>query len=143
MIEKADPRIRAVAIPVIAGIVVIGLVLIVTADAWRSAAIDWVLRDPSQSHSRAVALSIALAASAIVPVLAAAAYLWRFGGRVLRDGRFPPRRARLLVDMVVEEGEEAQRRGRMLQVLAIALGVAGLVFAVMFWRLIVLTGAKR
>jgi hypothetical protein len=103
VIEKADPRLRAVVMPAITAIVAIGLVLAASADTWRSAVIDWVLRDPAQSRSRAVAVSIALAAAVLVPVVAMAAYLWRFSARVMRDRRFPPRGTRLIVDMIVQE----------------------------------------
>ena len=143
MIDKADPRMRAMVIPAAVALVVIGVVLIVSADSWRAALLDWVVRDPARSRSRAVGLSMALAGAVIVPVLAAAAYLWRFGVRVMRESRFPPRGARLIVDMVVAEGEEAQRRGRMLQIMAIGLGATSVAFAIMFLRLIVLTNPHR
>ncbi len=143
MIEKADPRLRAVVIPAVLALVVSGVVLIAAADTWRSALIDWVARDPARSRSRSVAVSMALAAAVIAPVLAAAAYLWHFGVRVARDRRLPPRGMRLVVDMVVQEGDEAQRRGRMLQVLAVSLGTTTVIFAIMFWRLIMLTNPDR
>jgi hypothetical protein len=104
--------------------------------------IDWVMQDPARSRSRAVTVSIALAAAVVLPVLGAAAYLWRFGIRTVRDQRFPPHGTLVLVDTVILEGAEAQRRGRMLQALAFGLGATGVVFAIMFWRLIVLTAAR-
>ena len=131
---------------VIAGMVaaaVIGALLISFADSYRQALIEWVQSDPARSRSRAVTVSMALAAVVVLPVLGAAVYLWRFSAHVLRDRRFPPSGALLIVDTVVLEGAEAQRRGRLLQALAIGLGAIGLVFAIMFWRLIVLTGPAR
>src|SRR5881409_1538832 len=104
MIEKANPRARAVAIAGMLAIVVIGVVLIGSADFYRSAVIDWIARDPARSRSRAVSVSVALAAAVILPALGASAYLWRVGVRVVRDERFPPRDTMLIVDMLVVEG---------------------------------------
>ena len=65
------------------------------------------------------------------------------GVRVVRDRRFPPFGAWLIVDTVILEGIEAHRRGRMLKGLAIALAVTSTLLAVLFWRLIVLTTPPR
>jgi hypothetical protein len=127
---------------VIAGIVVasvMGAVLISFADSYRPVLIDWVVRDPARTRSRAVAVSIALAALVVLPVLGAAVYLWRFGTRILRDRRFPPSGARLIVDTVVLEGAEAEQRGRLLRALAVGLGATGVVVSIMFLRLIMMT----
>jgi hypothetical protein len=139
VIEKADPRIRALVVTALAAIAAIGVVFIASADTWRSAVTDWVLRDPARTRSRAVGVTVAVAGAVIVPVAGMAAYLWRFSAGVMRDRRFPPHGTRLIVDMIVQEGEEALRRGRILHLLALGLGATSLVFAIMFWRLIMMT----
>jgi hypothetical protein len=143
VIDRADDRVRVLVIAGIVTLVLIGLVIVVVADPARTALIGWILRDPAQSRSRAVTVSIALAAAVILPVLGAAGYLWRFGVRVVRERRFPPAGTLLIADTLVIEGIEAQRRGRMLQAVAIGLAATSLVFTILFWRLIVLTNPAR
>jgi hypothetical protein len=143
MIEKADARARTIVIAAVVTVVLIGVVFLALGDSWRAALIAWILSDPARSRWRAVTVSIAMAAAVILPVVAAAVYLWRFGVRVVRDRRFPPFGTRLIVDMVILEGVEAHRRGRLLQALAIGLAVTSMLFAILFWRLIVLTNPAR
>jgi hypothetical protein len=139
MIDKADARGRTIVIAAVVTVVLIGVVILALGDSWRGALIAWILRDPAKSRSRVVFVSIALAAAVILPVVGAAAYLWRFGIRVVRDRRFPPLGSWLIVDTVILEGVEAHQYGRLLQALAIGLGASGVVLAIMFWRLMVLT----
>jgi hypothetical protein len=139
MIEKADARARTIVIAAVVTVVLIGVVILALGDSWRAALIAWILRDPAKSRSRVVFVSIALAAAVILPVVGAAAYLWRFGVRVVRDRRFPPLGTWLIVDTFIFEGVEAHQYGRLLQALAIGLGASGVVLAIMFWRLMVLT----
>jgi hypothetical protein len=143
VIDRADPRMRVAVIAGMAVATIVGAVFISFADALRPAVIEWVMRDPAGSRSRAVAISIGLAAMVVLPVLGAAVYLWRFSVRVLRDRRFPPLGALLIVDTVVLEGAEAQQRGRLLRALAIGLGAMAVAFAFMFLRLILMMSAPR
>lgn len=143
VIEKADARARTIVIAAVVTLVLIGGAIIAPADSWREALIAWILHDPARSRSRAVTVSIAMAAAVILPVAGAAVYLWRFGVRVVRDRRFPPFGTWLIVDTVILEGVEAHRRGRMLKGLAIALAVTSTLLAILFWRLIVLTTPAR
>jgi hypothetical protein len=143
VIEKADARARAIVIGVVLAMVVIGVAILALGDSWRAALIAWIMHDAARSRSRAVIVSCGLAAAVILPVLGGAVYLWRFGIRVVRGRRFPPSGTWLITDTVVVQGVEAQRRGWLLQALGIGLAVTSLVFAVLFWRLIVLTTPGR
>jgi hypothetical protein len=143
MIEKADARARTIVIAAVVTVVLIGVAILAPADSWREALIAWIMHDPARSRSRAVTVSIAMAAAVILPVVGAAVYLWRFGVRVVRDRRFPPFGTWLIVDMVILEGVEAHRRGRVLQALAIGLAATSMLFAILFWRLILLTNPGR
>ena len=143
VIEKADARARTIVMAAVVTVVLIGVVMLALGDSWRAALIARILRDPATSRSRVVTVSIAVAAAVILPVAGAAVYLWRFGVRVVRDRRFPPFGAWLIVDTVILEGIEAHRRGRMLKGLAIALAVTSTLLAILFWRLIVLTTPAR
>jgi hypothetical protein len=61
----------------------------------------------------------------VVPM---AIYLYRFGRRVVRQGRFPPPGTWLIVNTRLIEGERAVRRGRLVMTLAavlLALGLLG------------------
>jgi hypothetical protein len=138
VIEKADPRARIIVIAAFVALVLCGTAIIAFADAVRTVLVAWIASDAASARSRAVIVSIGLAAAVILPVAGIAAYLWRFGTRVVREARFPPRGARLVVDTLVIEGTEAHQRGRMLQTLAVVLGAISLVFMIAFLRLIVL-----
>jgi hypothetical protein len=142
VIEKADPRARIIVIAAFVALVLCGTAIIAFADAVRAVLVAWIASDAASARSRAVIVSIVLAAAVILPVVGIAAYLWRFGTRVVREARFPPCGATLIVDTMVIEGAEAHQRGRMLQVLAIGLSTISLLFMIAFLRLIALTSAR-
>jgi hypothetical protein len=78
-----------------------------------------------------------------VPLLALALYFWRWGGAIVRAGRFPPPGAEVVRDTPVRRGAAARRQGRLAQGFAAVVAVAAFVLALLGWRLIALLGAPR
>jgi hypothetical protein len=74
--------------------------------------------------------------AAMLPVAVLAVWLWVYGARVRRAGRFPPLGAKVLRDTPVLQGDAARLRGIALKVIGAFLGllVAGTLIAV--YRLI-------
>lgn len=66
----------------------------------------------------------------LLPLLLAAVWAWRLGGRVLEEGRFPPQGFKVVRDTVVFLGAQARLRGRLLQGLGVVFVAAG---SVMLW----------
>jgi hypothetical protein len=72
----------------------------------------------------------------LLPLVGFAMYLWRLGTRIVREERFPPEGTKVIRDVVVIHGDAARWRGRLAQVLGIALGAAGVIMIVLLWRLL-------
>lgn len=70
--------------------------------------------------------------AATLPVAVLAAWLWRFGGRVGRAGRYPPPGTKVIRDTPVFHGQSARLVGVAMRVLAAFLGLlsAGTLIAV-------------
>ncbi len=66
------------------------------------------------------------------------------GGGVLFGGagRYPPPGLRVVRDTPVVVGEAAGRRGRLLQVFAVVMGLAGLLLAFFLWRFVSLLESR-
>jgi hypothetical protein len=135
-IQKADAGARRRAATRAAGGVVAFLLLLAAVERYRLPLHDWLLSDPERFTQRLVLVSRAAAAALVLPLLGFALYLWAFGARVMRAGRFPPPGQRVIRDTQVLEGRAARARGRILKVLAACLGLAGTMFGLMFWRLV-------
>lgn len=67
-----------------------------------------------------------------------AVYCWRLGARIVRSSRFPPPGMRVIRDTVVLHGQQAWRRGRALQALAVILVLTVVGFSMVLWRLVAL-----
>lgn len=121
-IERADERIRTLAIVAFLVTLVVGTSAILALPYW----LDTLrLRPiPEAKRSLAAALAWSIGAACIV-ILAAAAHAWRLGARVRGASRFPPPGMRVIRDTVVLHGPVAGRRGTLLQALAVALVLCG------------------
>lgn len=69
------------------------------------------------------------------PLLAFAVFMWRLGRRVIGAGRYPPPSLRVVRDTPIVTGQDAVRRGKLLQWLAAGVGMAALVLALLLSRL--------
>lgn len=76
-----------------------------------------------------------LALASVVPMLFLSAYLWRLGARIVHSGVFPPPGMRVVRDTPVLLGRAAVRRGRLLKVLGLLAGAAGIGLVIVLWRL--------
>ena len=132
-IQKADPRARSKAAIVIAGGALLGATLILLGNKYRPAFEGWISQD---AYPRLRIAFAAVLAAFAGPMLAFAAYFWRAGSRVVRAGRFPVPGAAVVRDTVVLRGAAARRRGRMLQICAVALVLTAAVLCALLWRLV-------
>lgn len=71
----------------------------------------------------------------IVPLAVFAGWMWSFGGRVTRGGRFPPADALRWKSSRVLEGDAARSRGTLFRVFAATLGVLTVGLSWSLWRL--------
>lgn len=134
-IRRADPAVRRQLVLVLAVGACAGALLFVVFERYRIPLRDWILAEPGASARRAKLVFLLLAALLLAPLLAFSAYLWSFGGRVLRAREFPPPGLRVIRDTPVLTGERAVSRGRLLKVLALGFGLASVALGLLLWRL--------
>ncbi len=132
-IQKADPRARRRALLIVGAGTLVGVLLLATVDSGRPAFEAWVDAD---RHARSRLVAGALILLMAGPAIAMSVYLWRLGTQIVQSRRFPPPGRRVVRDTPVVIGEAAARAGRWLRILAVALGVSGLLLAVLLWRLV-------
>jgi hypothetical protein len=101
-------------------------------DSYRESLLGWVVADPSRGKITALLLIFALC---FVPALAAAAWMWSFGTRVVRGDRHPPEGTKLIHDTPVVRGAAARRHGRVYQALAGLFLLASLSMLWVLWQL--------
>jgi hypothetical protein len=130
--EKADPSIRLFAVVMVAAGTVIGGSLIALFQQFRPDLEGWVRQD---LHARTTLVLTGMAIATSGPLLALAACLWRFGQQIGRARRYPAPGMRAARDTTVVTGEVALRRGRLIQMFGVLLGVMSAVLAFMVWRL--------
>lgn len=132
-IQPADPGTRRRALLAAGAIAIAG---------WAAyfALQDWLARLPRSDPARMrESLECALvwgSWAAMLPVAVLAAWLWVYGARVRRAGRFPPPGAKVLRDTPVLLGDAARLRGMVLKVLAAFLGLLSAGTLVAVYRLI-------
>jgi hypothetical protein len=134
-IQEADPKARRIALAIVGGGALLGLVLLSVADRSRPQFEAWIRQD-FQTRLRITIAAMTLLTTG--PLLAFAGYFWRLGRQVVVAGRFPPGDLRMVRDVTVVTGEAAVRRGRYLQACGAFLGLAGLLLAFVLWRLVAL-----
>jgi len=100
---------------------------------------EWVMDDPSQIAERAKWLIVSLLLP-ILPMLVGCAHIWRLGGRVVAEQRFPPQGVSVIRDTLVVEAGAAVTRGRVMQVLSVVLAIACVLPPLVLWVLLVRLG---
>jgi hypothetical protein len=128
-VQRADPRLRMLVILAFLSTVVVGAGAIVALSHW----LDTLRHRPASQSNRILAAALAWSTgTAGVFLLALAGHVWRFGARARAASQFPPPGTRVIWDTVVHRGPAADLRGKLLQWLAVALGLSalGLVAAV-------------
>ena len=134
-VQRADPAARLQAVLFIVVGALVGVLLIVGFERYRSPLRDWLLSEPEQLAHRLRLLFLLSAVSVSAPLFGFATHLWSVSGRVLRAQQFPPPGHRVIRDTPILLGQAAISRGRTLKVLAVCLGVACALLWLLFWRL--------
>jgi hypothetical protein len=134
-IQKADLNARRKAILIVLVGAVIGSALVMTVQLNRSRIGTWLFahRGYFLEHPEVVALFFFVL---MFPVLASAAYQWRFAARTIAARRFPPPGAQVVRNTTVLSGETAVTRGRLLQALAGILALIGLLMPAAIWYIL-------
>ena len=84
----------------------------------------WIVRDPAKQIFRALVVLGVFCALLVSPPAGFGVYLWSFGRTVVRTKRFPPPGVAVIRDTPILQNQDAYRRGRLLQILAVLLFVA-------------------
>ena len=134
-IQKADPNAIRVAVAIVASATLLGIVAINVTDGFRSELAAWVRQDVGRRVPMVIAGVTLLT---VGPVLGVAGYLWCFGQRMIRTQRYPPEGFRMIRDTPIVTGHSAIRQGRVVTGLAAGIGVAGMLLAIVLWRVFLL-----
>jgi len=135
-ILRADRRLRVVAAITLLAIATLGAVSLSLVDAWLAQ----VERLPPAAGLRQLRSVLVWLAGIGVTLIAPVAYLWYFGSRVRMVRQFPLPGSRVLRDTVVLREEAAARRGKFIQLLAVALALCDAALLFLCWRLYFMLG---
>jgi hypothetical protein len=134
-VRRADPAARRPAVLLVVLGTVVGALLILGFERYRTQLRDWLVSEPGELARRVKLVFSLTAALLSAPLVAFAAYLWSLGAKVVRAGVFPPPGYRVIRDTPVITGPAAESRGRALKALALYLGVASAVLWLLLWWL--------
>jgi hypothetical protein len=123
-VQRADPAARQQTVRLVTLSALVGTVLIIGFERYRTPLRDWLVSEPEAMAHRVNLVFLLSAAVLSAPPLAFAIYLWSLGAKVLRARQFPPPGYRVIRDTPVIGGQAAVSRGRGFKVLALCLGVA-------------------
>ena len=116
------------------------LVLLAAVQEVLPAIIEWVRADPSPSADRARLVLFVIAALTAVPLIGAAAWLWRTGMRMRETSPDPAHTTMPVLDAASGSTGSAARRGRVLHICAVLLIGLAVWAVVLMWRLADLIG---
>jgi hypothetical protein len=134
-VRRADPAARRQAVRFLILGALVGTVLIVGFERYRTPVHDWLLSKPEELAHRVKLVFLLSAVVLSAPLLAFAVYLWSLGANVLRARQFPPPGYRVMRDTPVIGGRAAVSRGRAFKLLALCLGIASVLLWLLLWRL--------
>jgi hypothetical protein len=117
----------------------VGIAIIMLAQAYQPALLEWASSDPARMRPRAQMLIFLVGLIVIAPIVGFAAYIWRLGTRIMREERFPPEGMRVIRDVLVLRGAEARSRARLLRAFSITFFVLTVLMALTLLRLATLT----
>jgi hypothetical protein len=123
-VRKADPGARRQAVLLVMLGALVGTLLIVGFERYRTPLRDWFFSEPRELVHRAKLVFLLSATVLSAPLVALAVYLWSLDVKVLRAGQFPPPAYRVIRDTPVIGGQAAVLRGRVFKVLALCLALA-------------------
>jgi hypothetical protein len=134
-VQQADPGTRRVTLVCLVVFAGLGTGAFYLLDRYRQSLLSWFLAN--EPHVQVSILIVALL-MLFVPLLLLAAWIWKFGARVLRWSRHPPEGVKVIRDTRVTYGAAARLYGRLYHVLAALFVLAALSvlwFSWMLWRL--------
>jgi len=134
-VQQADPGTRRFAVACVVVAAALGAGALSLLDTYRQSLLSWFLANAP--HVRVSIIVVALLLL-LAPLLLMAAWVWKYGVRVVRDGRHPPNGVKVIRDTPVSYGAVAQLYGRFYQALAALFVLAALSllwFSWMIWRL--------
>lgn len=134
-VQRADPAARRQTVRFIVLSALVGTVLIVGFERYRTPLRDWLLAKPEELAHRVKLVFLLSVAVLSAPLLAFAFYLWSLGAKVLRARQFPPPGYRVVRDTPVMGGQAAVSRGRGFKVLALCFGIASALLWLLLWQL--------
>jgi hypothetical protein len=129
-IQRADDRIRKLAILALAVVLLGGAVLSVQFESWLIDVRSMPVESSRESFTRVFSWSVGMGTMVII---LGGCHVWWWGRRVRRALRFPPPGATVLRDTVVLEGQAAASRGMLLQVFGVTLILCAVAVAVGSW----------
>ena len=132
--RRADPAQRRRAVLLVVLGTVVGALLILGLERYRTPLRDWLLSEPEERARVKLVLSLT-GALLSAPLVAFAGYLWSLGARVVRAEVFPPPGYRVIRDTPIIVGPAAVVRGRGLKALALCLGIASALLWLLLWWL--------
>jgi uncharacterized membrane protein YidH (DUF202 family) len=117
-VQRADVRIRRLAILALAVALLGGAVLSVQFESWLTDVQHMPVEVARESLTRVFSWCVGIGTVAIA---LAGCHFWWWGRRIRRTQRFPPPGATVLRNTVVLGGHAAASRGTMLQILGVTL----------------------
>ena len=134
-VRRADPGARRQAVLLVMLGALVGTLLIIGFERYRTPLRDWLLSEPGELVHRVKLVFLLSATVLTAPLVALAIYLWLLGARVLRARQFPPPAYRVIRDTPVIGGQAAVLRGRVFKVLGLCLALASSLLWLLLWQL--------
>jgi flagellar basal body-associated protein FliL len=126
-IQSADRRLRTVVIAVAIALALLAIVLYAyVLSGYLEYLGDLLNRQPQRGKNEVQQFIDIFVLLMVFGVAALAIYLALFGRKVLASGRFPPPRARVLVDTPIHTGAAAEHRGKIALFAAASIALLGL-----------------
>ena len=135
-LQKADPAARRKALLIVVVGTVVGPLLILGFERYRTPFLNWLLSEPEKLEYRMGLFCFFAAVFGSAPLFAFSVYLWSLGGRVMHAQRFPLPWHRVVRDTPIIYGKAAIVRGRIYKIMAISLGAVGVMLSYAFWKLV-------
>jgi hypothetical protein len=114
-VQKADPGTRRFTLVCLVMATAVGSAAFVLLERHSQSLLSWLLTNEPHVQLSIIVVGLLLL---LLPLLLTAAWMWRFGVRVLRGNRHPPEGMRVVRDTPVIHGAGARLYGRLYQALA-------------------------
>lgn len=134
--QRADPRLQRQAVIVVVLTLIACAVVLLALQSWVDE-VRQLYGSDVERLKELLATTLFWSTNTIsVLILVLAAYFWRLGNHVREAMQYPPPGVRVIRNTVVQRGKAAVRRGKILQMLSVALVVSVLGLMTASWRLV-------